>query len=164
MIASRVLRERLTTSPCAAFIGDDNIVKGVTSDALMAERCATWLNMEVKIIDAVVGVKAPYFCGGFIVVDQITGTACRVADPLKRLFKLGKPLPLDDDQDVDRRRALHDEAARWNRIGITEELVKAVESRYEVNYVSLIITALTTLASSVSNFKHIRGHPITLYG
>nr|AHL83636.1 non-structural polyprotein precursor P1234 [Madariaga virus] len=164
MIASRVLRERLTNSPCAAFIGDDNIVKGVKSDALMAERCATWLNMEVKIIDAVVGVKAPYFCGGFIVVDQITGTACRVADPLKRLFKLGKPLPLDDDQDGDRRRALYDEALRWNRIGITDELVKAVESRYEVFYISLVITALSTLAATVSNFKHIRGNPITLYG
>ncbi len=164
MIASRVLRERLTTSACAAFIGDDNIVHGVVSDNLMADRCATWLNMEVKIIDAVIGVKAPYFCGGFILVDQITGTACRVADPLKRLFKLGKPLPLDDDQDVDRRRALYDESLRWNRIGITSELVKAVESRYEVVLSSLIIIALSTLADSVKNFKRIRGNPITLYG
>ncbi len=164
MIASRVLRERLTNSACAAFIGDDNIIHGVVSDELMAERCATWLNMEVKIIDAVIGVKAPYFCGGFILVDQITGTACRVADPLKRLFKLGKPLPTDDAQDCDRRRALYDEAKRWNRIGITDEIVKAVESRYEISLARLIIMALTTLAASVDNFKNIRGQPITLYG
>lgn len=88
VIASRVLRERLTGSPCAAFIGDDNIVKGVKSDKLMADRCATWLNMEVKIIDAVVGEKAPYFCGGFILCDSVTGTACRVADPLKGCLSL----------------------------------------------------------------------------
>ncbi len=164
MIASRVLRERLTNSACAAFIGDDNIVHGVVSDTLMAERCATWLNMEVKIIDAVIGIKAPYFCGGFILVDQVTGTTCRVADPLKRLFKLGKPLPVDDTQDCDRRRALYDEVLRWNRIGITDELVKAVESRYEIILAGIIITSLSTLAESVDNFKSIRGNPIALYG
>nr|AGE98230.2 non-structural polyprotein precursor P1234 [Venezuelan equine encephalitis virus] len=164
VIASRVLRERLTGSPCAAFIGDDNIVKGVKSDKLMADRCATWLNMEVKIIDAVVGEKAPYFCGGFILCDSVTGTACRVADPLKRLFKLGKPLAADDEHDDDRRRALHEESTRWNRVGILPELCKAVESRYETVGTSIIVMAMTTLASSVKSFSYLRGAPITLYG
>nr|AGE98152.1 non-structural polyprotein precursor P1234 [Venezuelan equine encephalitis virus] len=164
VIASRVLRERLTNSPCAAFIGDDNIVKGVKSDKLMADRCATWLNMEVKIIDAVVGEKAPYFCGGFILCDSVTGTACRVADPLKRLFKLGKPLAVDDEHDDDRRRALQEESARWNRVGIFSELCKAVESRYETVGTAVIIMAMTTLAISVESFSCLRGAPISLYG
>ncbi len=164
VIASRVLRERLTNSPCAAFIGDDNIIKGVKSDKLMADRCATWLNMEVKIIDAVVGEKAPYFCGGFILCDSVTGTACRVADPLKRLFKLGKPLAADDEHDDDRRRALYEEAERWCRVGIFAELCKAVESRYEVIGTSIIIMAMAALAKDNAAFRHLRGNPIVLYG
>ncbi|AAC97206.1 nonstructural polyprotein [Igbo Ora virus] len=163
-IASRVLEERLTTSACAAFIGDDNIIHGVVSDALMAARCATWMNMEVKIIDAVVSEKAPYFCGGFILHDTVTGTSCRVADPLKRLFKLGKPLAAGDEQDEDRRRALADEVTRWQRTGLVTELEKAVYSRYEVQGITAVITSMATFASSKENFKKLRGPVVTLYG
>ncbi len=163
-IASRVLEERLTNSKCAAFIGDDNIVHGVKSDKLLAERCAAWMNMEVKIIDAVMCERPPYFCGGFIVFDQVTGTCCRVADPLKRLFKLGKPLPAEDKQDEDRRRALADEAQRWNRVGIQADLEAAMNSRYEVEGIRNVITALTTLSRNYHNFRHLRGPVIDLYG
>nr|QHB74131.1 nonstructural polyprotein [Chikungunya virus] len=163
-IASRVLEDRLTKSACAAFIGDDNIIHGVVSDELMAARCATWMNMEVKIIDAVVSLKAPYFCGGFILHDTVTGTACRVADPLKRLFKLGKPLAAGDEQDEDRRRALADEVIRWQRTGLIDELEKAVYSRYEVQGISVVVMSMATFASSRSNFEKLRGPVITLYG
>lgn len=163
-IASRVLEDRLTRSACAAFIGDDNIIHGVVSDELMAARCATWMNMEVKIIDAVVSQKAPYFCGGFILYDTVAGTACRVADPLKRLFKLGKPLAAGDEQDDDRRRALADEVVRWQRTGLTDELEKAVHSRYEVQGISVVVMSMATFASSRSNFEKLRGPVVTLYG
>lgn len=164
VIASRVLEHRLAESRCAAFIGDDNIIHGVVSDKEMAERCATWLNMEVKIIDAVIGERPPYFCGGFILQDSVTQTACRVADPLKRLFKLGKPLPADDDQDEDRRRALLDETKAWFRVGITETLATAVATRYEVDNITPVLLALRTLAQSKRSFQAIRGEMKHLYG
>nr|YP_010806441.1 nsP4 protein [Ross River virus] len=164
VIACRVLREKLTNSVCAAFIGDDNIVHGVRSDPLMAERCASWVNMEVKIIDATMCEKPPYFCGGFILYDKVTGSACRVADPLKRLFKLGKPLPAGDTQDEDRRRALKDETDRWARVGLKSELEIALSSRYEVNGTGNIVRAMATLAKSLKNFKKLRGPIVHLYG
>lgn len=164
VIASRVLEERLKTSKCAAFIGDDNIIHGVVSDKEMAERCATWLNMEVKIIDAVIGERPPYFCGGFILQDSVTSTACRVADPLKRLFKLGKPLPADDEQDEDRRRALLDETKAWFRVGITDTLAVAVATRYEVDNITPVLLALRTFAQSKRAFQAIRGEIKHLYG
>ncbi len=163
VIASRVLEDRLTTSACAAFIGDDNIIHGVVSDKIMADRCATWLNMEVKIIDAIIGQYPPYFCGGFILLDTVTGTACRVADPLKRLFKLGKPLAADDDHDDDRRRALEDETKAWFRVGIREGIAAAVSSRYEVDNIMPVLLALRTFASSRRNFSALRGKLKTLY-
>ncbi len=163
VIASRVLEHRLTDSACAAFIGDDNIIHGVVSDKIMSDRCAGWLNMEVKIIDAVVGIYPPYFCGGFILQDTVTGTSCRVSDPLKRLFKLGKPLPCDDEQDDDRRRALSDESKAWCRIGIIHELTAAVEARYEVHNVYPVIEALCTFAKSKAAFRVIRGRQVDLY-
>ncbi len=164
VIASRVLERRLTDSACAAFIGDDNIIHGVRSDKIMADRCATWLNMEVKIIDAIVGDYPPYFCGGFILVDSVTETACRVADPLKRLFKLGKPLAVDDDHDDDRRRALKDETAAWFRVGIREGICTAVASRYEVDNIAPVLYALRTFADSPTNFSALRGPFKHLYG
>nr|QQZ00841.1 nonstructural polyprotein [Semliki Forest virus] len=163
-IASRVLEQRLTDSACAAFIGDDNIVHGVISDKLMAERCASWVNMEVKIIDAVMGEKPPYFCGGFIVFDSVTQTACRVSDPLKRLFKLGKPLTAEDKQDEDRRRALSDEVSKWFRTGLGAELEVALTSRYEVEGCKSILIAMATLARDIKAFKKLRGPVIHLYG
>ncbi len=163
MIASRVLREKLTNSKCAAFIGDDNIIHGVQSDKLMADRCASWLNMEVKIIDAQMGEKDPYFCGGFIINDSVTHTACRVADPLKRLFKLGKPLPSDDDHDEDRRRALSAECVTWNRVGIREQLKKSLFSRYGVQFTDLVLDGLSCLSKSIKNFNHLRGTLRHLY-
>ncbi len=163
-IASRVLEDRLTNSKCAAFIGDDNIIHGVKSDPLIAERCATWLNMEVKIIDAVMDEKPPYFCGGFIMFDHVTSTACRVADPLKRLFKLGKPLPADDEQDEDRRRALSDETAKWFRTGITSGLEVALQSRYGVEGCMNILVAMATFARDRKRFSALRGPVIHLYG
>ncbi|GJD33115.1 hypothetical protein PMNALOAF_4396 [Methylobacterium adhaesivum] len=164
VIACRVLRDKLSSSACAAFIGDDNIVHGVRSDPLMAERCASWVNMEVKIIDATMCEKPPYFCGGFILYDSVAGTACRVADPLKRLFKLGKPLPADDNQDEDRRRALKDETVKWSRIGLREELDVALSSRYQVSGVGNITRAMSTLSKNLKSFRKIRGPIIHLYG
>nr|ALI88613.1 Nsp4 [Mayaro virus]ALI88616.1 Nsp4 [Mayaro virus]ALI88619.1 Nsp4 [Mayaro virus]ASY08144.1 nonstructural polyprotein Nsp4 [Mayaro virus]ASY08153.1 nonstructural polyprotein Nsp4 [Mayaro virus] len=163
-IASRVLEARLTNSACAAFIGDDNVVHGVVSDKLMADRCATWVNMEVKIIDAVMCAKPPYFCGGFLVYDHVTRTSCRIADPLKRLFKLGKPLPADDCQDEDRRRALHDEVKKWFRSGLGSEIEVALATRYEVEGVHNLLLAMSTFAHSMKNFSALRGPVIHLYG
>ncbi len=164
VIASRILEDRLTNSRCAAFIGDDNIIHGVVSDRLMADRCATWMNMEVKIIDAVMCERPPYFCGGFILWDCVTGLAGRVSDPLKRLFKLGKPLPADDTQDNDRCRAVRDEVRAWRRVGIQEDLQIAMESRYGITSSMLIIDALEAFSHNLDNFKEIRGPLVTLYG
>ncbi len=164
VIACRVLEDQLAQSPWPAFIGDDNIIHGIISDKLMADRCATWMNMEVKILDSIVGIRPPYFCGGFIVCDDVTGTACRVADPLKRLFKLGKPLPLDDGQDEDRRRALHDEVKTWSRVGLRHRVCEAIEDRYAVHSSELVLLALTTLSKNLKSFRNIRGKPIHLYG
>lgn len=163
-IACRVLQEELLRSRCAAFIGDDNIIQGVVSNKLMSQRCATWMNMEVKIMDSEIGPNSAYFCGGFIVLDKVTNQVCRVADPVKRLLKLGRPSENDALTDEDRRRALADEVKAWFRVGITEALEDAVRNRYGVQGLRTALLAMATFSRSVATYQATRGRCVKLYG
>ncbi|QEP51829.1 non-structural protein [Comber alphavirus] len=162
-IAARVLRDRLSESPCAAFIGDDNVVAGVVSTSDMVPRCASWMNMEVKVMDSVIGDNSPYFCGGFLILDSITGTVCRVSDPVKRLMKLGKPMLNDPDTDGDRCRALREEVQVWHRAGVAQALQMAVFCRYQVTNLPLATMAMATFAKSTRHYQATRGKKVTLY-
>ncbi|CAC87660.1 Nonstructural polyprotein [Sleeping disease virus] len=162
-IAARVLREQLADTRCAAFIGDDNVITGVVSDDMMVARCASWLNMEVKIMEMEIGDRSPYFCGGFLLLDTVTGTVSRVSDPVKRLMKMGKPALNDPETDVDRCRALREEVESWYRVGIQWPLQVAAATRYGVNHLPLATMAMATLAQDLRSYLGARGEYVSLY-